>query len=113
TDGAKLQASKARGYVAGPLDGSWIRGPYLHNSSIPTVRDLLSPENLRPRTFYRGNNLLDPRNLGFVSNLEREKGLRFSVYDTSQPGNSNSGHLYGTGLSGSEKEALLEYLKTL
>jgi hypothetical protein len=27
-------------------------------------------------------------------------------------GNGNSGHLYGTTLDGSEKEALIEFLKT-
>jgi len=40
-------------------------------------------------------------------------GRQFPPYDTTAPGNSNSGHLYGTSLSGSEKDALLEYLKTL
>ena len=26
-----------------PLDGLWLRGPYLHNGSVPTLRDLLAP----------------------------------------------------------------------
>jgi hypothetical protein len=96
-----------------PLEGIWLRGPYLHNGSVPTVRDLLSPQALRPRTFYRGNNLLDTRNVGFNSTLAQENGLHFLLYDTAQPGNGNSGHVYATELPDSEKDALLEYLKTL
>ena len=34
-------------------------------------------------------------------------------HDTSKPGNSNAGHLYGTSLPPDVKRALLEYLKTL
>jgi hypothetical protein len=32
-----------RGYVAVPLNGIWLRGPYLHNGSVPTLEDLLQP----------------------------------------------------------------------
>jgi hypothetical protein len=35
------------------------------------------------------------------------------LHDTSQPGNANVGHDYGTALPGESKRALLEYLKTL
>ena len=31
------------GYVAPFLDGIWLRAPYLHNGSVPTLRDLLNP----------------------------------------------------------------------
>lgn len=31
------------GYVAVPLNGIWLRSPYLHNGSVPTLRDLLNP----------------------------------------------------------------------
>jgi mono/diheme cytochrome c family protein len=113
TDRERLDMTKTRGYLAGPLDGVWARGPYLHNGSVPTVRDLLNPQAQRPPTFYRGNNLIDTRNVGFISTLAQEKGLQFFLYDTAQPGNSNSGHLYGISLSDPEKDALLEYLKTL
>jgi 16S rRNA (cytosine1402-N4)-methyltransferase len=36
-----------------PLDGIWLRAPYLHNGSVPTLRALLSPST-RPVTFRRG-----------------------------------------------------------
>jgi len=36
-----------------------------------------------------------------------------TLYDTSQPGNGNGGHLWGTDLPQEAKEQLLSYLKTL
>jgi hypothetical protein len=32
---------KKNGYVNVPLEGLWLRGPYLHNGSVPTLADLL------------------------------------------------------------------------
>jgi hypothetical protein len=66
----------------------------------------------RPRIFYRGYNVYDPESVGFVSaGREAEKaGFRF---DTSLPGNGNGGHLWGTDLNPQNKQALIEYLKTL
>ena len=102
---------KTDGYANVPLDGIWLRAPYLHNGSVPTLRDLLNPPEERPRTFYRGYDVYDYENLGFVtSGSDAEtQGWRF---DTSQRGNSNEGHLYGTELDEDEKGDLLEYLKT-
>jgi len=37
----------------------------------------------------------------------------FFLYKTSVPGNSNRGHLYGTYLGEKDKQALIEFLKTL
>lgn len=101
------------GYLAPLLDdGLWLRAPYLHNGSVPSLRDLLTPPELRPEVFYRGFDLIDWENGGFVtSGYEAEwVGFRF---DTRLPGNGNQGHSYGTGLDEADKEALLEYLKTL
>ena len=50
---------KQGGYVAPSLDGIWLRGPYLHNGSVPTVGDLLKPQAQRPAVFFPGNDLLD------------------------------------------------------
>lgn len=107
------------GYVNMPLDGLWLRAPYLHNGSVPTLYDLLRPASERPREFYRGYDVYDPVNVGFVSSVAEEGERRFFLYRThgadGQPiaGNSNEGHEYGTGLSEEEKRNLLEYLKTL
>jgi len=110
----RLLASKLKlnGYVAQTLDGVWMRGPYLHNGSVPSVGELMKPPAQRAVTFYRGNNLLNRQDLGFVSDLAQEKGLHFALFDTRQTGNSNAGHQYGTELSDQNKKAILEYLKT-
>ncbi|MBT5774777.1 MAG: c-type cytochrome [Dehalococcoidia bacterium] len=102
------------GYVAVPLDGLWLRAPYLHNGSVPTLRDLLELPALRPTSFYRGYDVYDPEQVGFVSDVaeDAESGLVFFLYDTTLRGNSNQGHLWGTELSANQKDALLEYLKT-
>ncbi len=103
---------KTNGYANSPLDGAWLRAPYLHNGSVPTLRDLLEPSADRPEVFYRGYDVYDFEDVGFVSqgpDAERE-GFRF---DTSEPGNGNQGHEYGVDLGQAEKDALLEYMKTL
>lgn len=100
------------GYVAVLLDGIWLRGPYLHNGSVPTLKDLLQKMEDRPTKFFRGYDLLDPIKIGFISSGKEAESKGF-LYDTSISGNSNTGHIYGTDLPEDQKEALLEYLKTL
>ena len=102
----------AQGYVAKPLVGVWLLGPYLHNGSVPSLLDLLTPPSARPVDFYRGLDLFDPQRVGFVSTGAKAaaEGFRF---DTTQTGNGNGGHLYGTDLSPDDRSALIEYLKTL
>jgi hypothetical protein len=100
------------GYVSPPLDAVWIRAPYLHNGSVPSLVDLLEPPERRPRLFYRGHDVYDPQRMGFVStgsDAER-RGFR---YDTTARGNSNAGHVWGTDLPPEAKRTLIEYLKTL
>ena len=102
---------KTDGYVNMPIDGVWLRAPFLHNGSVPTLRALLFPSE-RPEVFYRAYDVYDWASLGFVSSgpqAERD-GVRF---DTRLRGNSNAGHLYGAELEPDAKDALLEYLKTL
>ena len=101
------------GYVNTLLDGLWLRAPYLHNGSVPTLRDLLKPPKDRPTLFCRGGDLYDWANLGFVSATTNGRCPDSFLYDTRVPGNSNAGHFYGTGLADAEKDALLEFLKTL
>jgi mono/diheme cytochrome c family protein len=106
---------KTYGYANMPLDGLWLRAPYLHNGSVPTLRDLLEPAAARPRLFYRGNDVYDPVRVGFVSDRAEQGGRKFFPLDVSLPGNSNAGHegaRYGTELAPADKDALVEYLKT-
>ena len=78
---------------------------------MPTRGALLFPEE-RPAVFYRGYDVYDWTNRGFVSSGPEAEagGVKF---DTSLKGNSNAGHLYGATLTREEREGLLEYLKTL
>lgn len=106
---------KTFGYANAPLDGLWLRAPYLHNGSVPSLWDLLQPADRRPAVFWRGNDLYDPVRVGFVANRAEEGGHAYFRFDTAVPGNGNGGHAgraYGTELPEADKWALLEYLKT-
>ncbi|MDO9597782.1 MAG: c-type cytochrome [Azoarcus sp.] len=108
---------KTQGYANMPLDGIWLRAPYLHNGSVPTLRDLLEPAALRPARFARGSDVYDPQRVGFAagSAAETTDGAPLFLFDTSVPGNGNAGHegpSYGTDLPATDKDALVEYLKT-
>jgi len=100
------------GYVAQFLDGIWLRAPYLHNGSVPSLRDLLKPPSQRPQAFWRGYDVYDPANIGFI--MQGPEAERAGTkYDTTLRGNGNMGHDFGTGLPEEDKNALVEYLKTL
>lgn len=116
---------KTRGYANMPLDGLWLRAPYLHNGSVPTLRDLLDPSTARPRCFVRGNTLIDAARVGFASAADpaqcaattdaEDKAADRFLFDTTLPGNGNRGHegpAYGTELPAADKDALVEYLKS-
>ena len=95
-----------------PLDGVWLRAPYLHNGSVPSLEELLEPQSARRPVFYRGYDVYDRTRMGFISEGEgaQRSGIQF---DTKLPGNSNAGHTYGVDLTPTQKKALVEFLKTL
>jgi hypothetical protein len=106
---------KQDGYLASTLDGLWLNGPYLHNGSVPSLRDLLKAPADRPKAYLRGGDVADGKNGGFVSPscdpaTSPDQGF---CYDTTLIGNSNAGHIYGTDLPADQKESLLAYLLTL
>jgi hypothetical protein len=106
---------KTFGYANMPLDGIWLRAPYLHNGSVPNLRDLLEPAMARTPRFYRGNDVYDAHKVGFAADVPEQNGRKFFAYDTALPGNSNAGHegaRYGTELPAADKDALVEFLKT-
>lgn len=108
---------KTDGYANQPLDGLWLRGPYLHNGSVPTLADLLKPPEARPTAFLRGRgqDVVDPVNGGFVTTpcTPGEPSPSGTLcYDTRLVGNGNGGHLYGTNLDEGRKADLLAYLLT-
>lgn len=106
---------KTYGYANTPLDGIWLRAPYLHNGSIPTLRALLNPAE-KPKVYFRGNDEYDPEAMGFKwESSRRADGRAYFRYNTEEAGNSNKGHegeRYGTDLPEGDKSALIEYLKT-
>jgi hypothetical protein len=103
---------KTNGYANHPLDGVWLRAPYLHNGSVPTLEDLLAPPAQRPERFYRGVDIYDWERVGFISRGSTAKRIGF-LYDTKVRGNGNGGHTYGTDLPAGDKRALIEFMKTL
>ena len=114
------------GYKPRPLEGVWATPPFLHNGSIPTVYDLLSPASERPERFYVGRREFDARKIGYVTMVVGKNDQKIKavpgefLFDTRLPGNSNSGHLFDDGnppgkigrtLKPEEREAIVEYLK--
>lgn len=108
----RIDMVKQEGYQNVPLDGLWMRAPYLHNGSVPNLREMLEPAENRTKVFYRGYDVYDQKNVGFVTGGPEAERLGWKL-DTSERGNGNHGHEYASELSSAEKEALLEYLKTL
>jgi hypothetical protein len=96
-------------YGVRTLQGAWATAPYLHNGSVPSLYELLLPASRRSSTFPVGHAEYDPVKVGYTMNAPAGTAR----FETSLPGNSNTGHEYGTDLSEAERMALLEYLKTL
>ncbi|WP_299492641.1 c-type cytochrome [Acaryochloris sp. IP29b_bin.137] len=106
------QLRKTDGYLSVSLDGLWLRAPYLHNGSVPSLQDLFKTPDARTPVFYRGYDVYDPDAVGFISQGAAAERVGFE-YDTSVVANSNQGHVYGTNLPDKDKATLIEYLKTL
>lgn len=113
--GTEVSEAALLAYKARPLNGIWSGAPYLHNGSVPNLYQLLLPVEKRDKNFYIGSWDFDPVHVGYVTTAAPGAFL----FDTALPGNSNSGHEYGTGYDGlpalTEEDiwSLLEYLKTL
>jgi hypothetical protein len=115
-----------RVYKARPLGGMWSTPPFLHNGSVLSVYELLSPPEDRAKEFYLGQNTFDPEKLGLISDTKEEGGI---LFDTKIKGNYNAGHefkegyipykegvkpkkgIIGPPLSHDERMAIIEYLK--
>lgn len=96
-------------YKARPLDGVWATAPYMHNGSVPNLYEMLLPVADRSATFKMGTIAIDPVKVGVDSKAPEST----FVFDTTKPGNRNTGHEFGASLTDSQRWQLLEYLKTL
>jgi mono/diheme cytochrome c family protein len=122
-DGQVFRVTESDGYQAPPLDGVWATAPYFHNASVPTVYHVLNSK-ARPqfwtRSYRTGKEDYDPVKLGWkITALDRPADPKLpgrerrKVYDTTQRGRSNSGHTFGDKFTEEERQAVIEYLKTL
>jgi len=117
--GLPIGVRELRAYKARPLAGVWATPPFLHNGSVPNLYQLLSPQDERATTFYKGTFEYDPQHLGYHTEAF-SNGFEF---DTRITGNHNGGHEFRAGERGNgvigrllqpqERWALLEYLKVL
>ena len=105
-------------YKARPLNGVWATAPFLHNGSVPTLYQLLSPVQERMTVFYLGTKQFDAENIGFKTG-SISGGFKL---DTTTRGNANTGHEFtdapmGNGVIGpklmpEERKAIIEFLKS-
>ncbi|RLU04841.1 hypothetical protein CS076_25340, partial [Pseudomonas prosekii] len=117
--GLPIGVQELRAYKARPLAGAWATAPFLHNGSVPSLYQLLSPQDERASSFYKGTFEYDPKHLGYRTEAFSDGFL----FDTRITGNHNSGHEFRAGKRGNgvigrllqpqERWALLEYLKVL
>ena len=114
----KFPDTRERGiYRAKTLKGIWATGPFLHNGSVPSVYDLLLPEEQRPKTFPLGTKEFDPEKLGFVTagpRLVTPRDMAPFTYDTRFIGNWNTGHewWFYSDLDHEKRLEIIEFLKT-
>ncbi len=118
-----MATRRTGGYVAPILSGLWATAPYLHNGSVPTLWQLMTPAE-RPERFLVGGHRLDYATVGIAGGVGPDGVYRYpagyipwsepELYDTRLPGLGNRGHEHEfTDLTDAQKRALLEYLKGL
>ena len=114
------QVTVRQGFLDAPIPNAWLRAPYLHNGSVPTLSELIGLAK-RPDRFCRGDAGYDPEAVGVkVKDLTGDKLDKcppdaWFLYDATVPGNSNKGHYYPApnSVSTDDLEALLDYLRTI
>ena len=105
-------------YKGRPLEGIWATAPYLHNGSVPTLRQLLLPPDSRIKEFYVGSRDFDTKEVGFKYRPDdftpAEKAKLFK-FDATIKGNLNTGHNYPIDriLDPNEIDALVIFQKSL
>lgn len=113
TGAAPGAAAPKFAYESRVMQGIWAAAPYLHNGSVPTLAELLTPDSQRVSEFMVGP-AYDINNVGLAT---QQTKFNFTLKTTDcsdrNSGNSRCGHNFGTTFSAADKRALLEYLKSL
>ncbi|MDQ3235335.1 MAG: hypothetical protein M3Q07_26285 [Pseudobdellovibrionaceae bacterium] len=120
--GDGFHVKKHPGYLAPPLNGIWATAPFLHNGSVPSLEGVLN-SRIRPRYWLKlsvGTGQDYDTSAVAVKFKELPYGQRESsaltrryIYDTTWPGYGNQGHTYGDALTDAERQAVMEFLKSL
>jgi hypothetical protein len=105
-------------YEARVLHGVWAVAPYLHNGSVQSLAQLLTPQEQRLASFPLGNRF-DTQAVGLAkaqpgSAVRTTTGCDPKAGADLGTGNSRCGHsgaLYGTDLPDDQKRDLIEFLK--
>jgi mono/diheme cytochrome c family protein len=116
-----------QGYVPPPLVGIWARWPYLHNNSVPSLCDLLTPAPDRRASYYAGEANNPDSDFDFECNGYPDDDNSPSdwhqdgfLFDSTARGLSNEGHDEGifvengvNTLSPDDRKNLIQFLQTL
>ena len=118
-DYPRTDPEQLKNYKSRPLHGIWATPPFLHNGSVRTVYQMISPRSERQSAFWSGTKEYDPVHLGY-EDREVPGAVRF---DTAVTGNDNTGHEFRDGcqkngvigpyLEPEERFQILEYLKLM
>lgn len=122
-DGEPYHFLNQGGYQAPPLDGVWATAPYFHNGSVPTIAGVLdsgSRPRLYTRSFSTEKGAYDQSRVGWkispvspeAVSAARGHELR-RITDTRRRARGKQGHTFGDDLSPHDRQAVIEYLKTL
>ena len=93
-----VDPSSKRGYVASALHGIWAQAPYLHNGSVPTLRQLLVPALRTNEPFLRGSVSYHRQDGGWEWEPSKQEALlnrgetAIAIHDIREAGFSNIGH---------------------
>jgi hypothetical protein len=118
-DYPRTDPERLKNYKSRPLHGIWATPPFLHNGSVRTVYQMISPREEREQWFWSGTKEYDPVDLGYRS-LPVPGAVK---YDTGVTGNDNTGHEFRAGcqsngvigpyLKPEERRQIIEYLKAM
>lgn len=125
-NGILIRAQK--GYVPPPMVGIWARWPYMHNNSMPSLCEVLTPYNERVKFYFMGE--AEDKEADFDSDCNGypvgdkvPEAWRMSQefkFSNSREGASNRGHDRGIFVkdgrsifSAQDKSDLIRFLQTL